>query len=428
MNFEFFLIIISFSITLLLGVPIAFVLGITSLIWVLYIGVPTDIILQRMFTGIDSFPFIAIPLFILTGLIMERSGILEELIDFCNSIVGHFRGALSYVNVLASMIFAGISGSAAADAAGLGQIEIKMMKKAGYDLDFSAAITAASAVLGPIIPPSIIMVIYGITMEVSITKLFVAGVFPGILLAILLVIACYFISKKRNYPKGKRHSFKEILKATKKAFWILLLPLIIFFGITTGVFTPTESAAVAVFYSLIVTAIIVKKLKIRQFVKLLIDCGLMTSIVLFMVSTANIFAWLIALSGIPQNLINLLTSITNNPKILISLIVIVLLLAGMFMEIIGALILFSPILVPLGEGLGFHPLHFGIVIILTLTLGMVTPPVGTNLFISCAVAGLPFNRIVKAIMPLLLIEVLWILIIAYLPEITLLLPRFFGLI
>lgn len=417
----------TFLLTLLLGIPVAFVLGITAVVWTIQSGVPLDIVQQRMFAGVDSFSFIAIPLFIMTGLVMERAGILERLVDFCNVLVGRLRGALAYVNVLGSMIFAGISGSASADAAGLGPIEIKMMKKAGYSVDFAAALTAISSIIGPIIPPSIIMVLYGITMNVSISQMFAAGLIPGILLGLFQMGYCYAVARKKNFPRGPKYAFKEIAVVTVKAVPVLILPLIIFFGVTSGIFTATESAAIALFYA-IGLAVAMRRIHLKDLYRLFIDTGLMTAVVMLMVAMANVFAWQIALANIPETATNFIASLTTNPAIIMLLIVAVLLVVGMFMEIMGALILFAPILAPIAARLGINPLHVGMVIILTLTIGMVTPPVGSSLFITCAVADLPYHRLVKAIMPLLIVTIAWLLLIALVPETTLFLPRAMGLI
>ena len=420
------IIAVTFAVTFAIGVPLALVLGITGLAALVAMGVPLQVVAQRMFTGIDSFPLMAVPFFILAGDIMNRGGTTIRLIRFANSLVGHIRGGLAHTNVVANMFFAGISGSAVADASAIGAIMIPSMEKSGYEKDFSAALTASAATIGPIIPPSIIMVIYGVSVGVSVGGLFAAGFIPGVLLGLALMLIVYSASKKKGYSKYDNFSLKRVAVEFKEAVWALMAPIIILGGILGGIFTPTEAAAVAVVYSFFVGKFIFKELKWKDIPSVLLQSGITTATILLIISMANVFAWVIAANMIPLKLANLFLSITDNPYLFLLMINIFLLFVGMFMETGAAIILLAPILAPVAAKLGINPLHFGFIMVLNLAIGMATPPVGVCLFVSCGITGLSLEEISKAVYPFVLAELAILLLVTYIEPISLILPKLLG--
>ncbi|MDD3391720.1 MAG: TRAP transporter large permease, partial [Synergistaceae bacterium] len=378
----------SFLVCFFMGIPLALVMGITGIVVLIAMGVPLELVAQRMFTGIDSFPLMAVPFFILAGDLMNRGGTTIRIIGFANSLVGHIRGGLAHACVVANMIFAGISGSSVADASAIGSIMIPSMEKSGYDLDFSAALNSVAATIGPIIPPSIIMVIYGVSVNVSVGGLFAAGFVPGILMGLALMIVVSRISKKKNYPMSEGFSGKKVAVEFKSSVWALLAPIIILGGILGGVFTPTEAAAVAVIYSFFVGKFIFREIAWKDLPGILFQSGITTGAILLIISLANVFAWVIAANQIPVKLSSLFLSATSNPYIFLAIVNVLLLIVGMFMETGAAIILLAPILAPIAVKLGIHPLHFGFMMVLNLAIGMATPPVGVCLFVSCGITGL----------------------------------------
>ncbi len=419
-------ILISFVVTLVLGIPLAVVLGATGFITLIFMGIPLEVVAQRMFTGIDSFPLMAVPFFILAGDLMNRGGTTIRLINFANSLVGHIRGGLGHANVVANMFMAGISGSSVADASAIGSIMIPAMEKAGYDRPFSAALTASAATIGPIIPPSIIMVIYGVSVGVSVGGLFAAGFIPGVMLGLALMLIVYRESLKRNYPKEGHFSFGRMLKSLYGSFWALLAPLIILGGILGGIFTPTEAAAVAVVYSFFVGKFVFREIRWRDLPRILLDSGITTATVLFIISTANVFAWVIAANMIPLRLANIFLSVTDNPLLFLLLVNVFLLIVGMFMESGAAIILLAPILAPIAHELGVDPLHFGFIMVLNLAIGMATPPVGVCLFVSCGITGLSLEVISKNAMKFIGAEIAVLLVVTYVEPISMWLPKLLG--
>jgi len=419
-------ILISFVVTLVLGIPLAVVLGATGFMTLIFMGIPLEVVAQRMFTGIDSFPLMAVPFFILAGDLMNRGGTTIRLINFANSLVGHIRGGLAHANVVANMFMAGISGSSVADASAIGSITIPAMEKAGYDRPFSAALTASAATIGPIIPPSIIMVIYGVSVGVSVGGLFAAGFIPGVMLGLALMVIVYRESLKKNYPKEGCFSFGRMSKSLYRSFWALLAPLIILGGILGGIFTPTEAAAVAVVYSFFVGKFVFHEIKWRDLPRILLDSGITTATVLFIISTANVFAWVIAANMIPLRLANIFLSVTDNPLLFLVLVNIFLLVVGMFMESGAAIILLAPILAPIAHRLGVDPLHFGFVMVLNLAIGMATPPVGVCLFVSCGITGLSLEVISKNAMKFIGAEIAVLLVVTYVEPISMWLPKLLG--
>lgn len=396
------------------GMAIAFSMGITSLVVVVIdrgVGnIPYGIIAQRMVYGVNSFPLLAIPFFLLAGRLMNTAGITDRIFNFCNLLIGHIKGGLGHVNILASMIFAGMSGSAVSDAVGLGQIEIKAMKDQGYDADFSAAVTAASATIGPIIPPSIPMVLYGVLGNVSVGALFIGGIVPGVLMGLFMMITVSVIAHRRGYPIRARASFRDIARGTIRALFPLLCPIILIGGIWGGIFTPTEAAAVAVVYSLFLGLILYRELNLRKLIKVLREALDDTSVILFIIAAASLYGWLLARYQIPSGIAEKILSITQDPVTILLLINGFLLIVGCFMESLAAINILTPILLPLVTKVGIDPLHFGVVMVLNLMIGLLTPPVGMVLYAVQRVADVPFERLQKALLiyfiPLILVLLL----------------------
>jgi len=423
-----FTILLGFILLLLLGIPVGFAIGILSTATFMALGQSLLTIPQRMFTGIDVFTFLAIPLFIMAGYIMNVAGISKRIVVFSNNLVGHITGGLGLVNVLASMLFAGLTGSAVSDAAGLGSIEIPMMLQGGYDEDFSAAITAASAVIGPIIPPSVVMIIYAISAgNVSVSDMFLAGFIPGAVLGLALMVTCFFISKKRKYPKNEfRASFKETVISFFQTLPVLFMPVIILGGILSGAFTATESAAIAVLYAIILSIFFLKTLKFRDLPTIFLDTAKTTSSVFFIIAAATVLAWILTSMQIPQRVAAYFLSHTNNSTILFLLFSnILLLITGSLLDLAAALIIMVPILSPVATLIGVDPLHFGMVVVLNLCIGLITPPVGMVLFVTSNVAKISLTRMFKAIMPFVAVEILVLLLITYVPFLTTFVPKLF---
>ena len=417
---------IVFLASMALGVPIAFCLGITAAISLLSLGLPLQVVAQRIFTGIDSFPLMAVPFFILAGDLMNQGGTTLRLVRFSNALVGWIRGGLAHTNIVASMFLAGISGSAVADAAAIGGILIPGMTKEGYDVDFSAAVTASASTMGPIIPPSIFMVIYGVTTGVSVGGLFAAGFIPGVLMGLSFMAVAYMISRRRNYPRQPFPSVRQIFQATREATFALLAPVIILGGILTGVFTPTEAAAVAVGYAFLIGLLLHKELSLKAMPTLLIQSGVTTSILLLVIGTANVLAWVLSAEQVPQKIAQGLLSITTDPYLIMLLINLFLLVVGMFMEGGAAIIILAPVLSQVATSVGIHPLHFGFVVVLNIVIGLLTPPLGVCLFVVCSLSRISIERLVRAIMPFLLVEIAILFLVSYFPMTALLIPKLLG--
>jgi len=414
---------ISFGALIVLGLPIGFAMGISSLFALLSApSVPLLIIPQRILIALDSFPLLAVPLFILTGELMNTGGITRRIIDLANTLVGHFRGGLSHVNVLASMLFAGVSGSATADAAGIGAVLIPAMIKEGYDEDLSISVTAASATIGPIIPPSVTMVIYSSITGLSIGKLFLAGVIPGILFGLSQIIVGYGYAVRRNYPRSRRVPLRTVWDKFRLAFFPLLTPVIILWGIVGGVFTATEAGSVAVFYALILS-LVYREISIRTLYRALLRTGCNTAMVLIIIGCASIFGWILATEQLPMVVVGLLTSLTSNPTLIILLIIAALLVIGTVVEGLAALIILVPVLTPLAATFGYDPIHFALVIVLLLSIGSITPPVGILLFVTCGVAGLPLKVVGATIWVFVLGMIGIVLLVTFFPPLATYLPN-----
>lgn len=421
-----FILIGSFLFMILLRFPIVYAVGLSSLFTLLYQGLPLSIIAQQMVKGISSFSLMAVPFFITMGVLMGSGGISEKLIKLANTLVGWMRGGLAMVNIVASYFFGGISGSAAADTASIGSIMIPMMVEQGYDDDFSTAITITSSCEGLLVPPSHNMVIYATTAGgISVGSLFLAGYLPGALLAVSLMIGSYIFSVKRNYPKGERFSIKNMIKALVTSFWALAAVLIVVVGVVGGVFTATESAAIAVIYSLIISVFMYKGLDWKGVWKVLGKCVDTLSIVLILISTSSIFGYLLTRLHVPTLAANTIINVTDNPIMIALLLNLILLLLGMIMDMAPIILIATPILLPVATSIGITPIQFGVMMILNTGIGLLTPPVGSVLFIGSAVGKLSIERLVKAIIPFYLLMIVALLFVTFVPSISLWLPSLF---
>lgn len=411
-----------FFILLFTGVPVAFCLGLSSFAYLLANDIPLMVIPQKMYAGMDSFTLLCIPGFVLAGNLMNGGGITERIIKFCNAFVGHIKGGLGLANIGSSMVFAGISGTALADTASIGGIMIPAMKKEGYRADYSAAVTAASSTIGPIIPPSLPMIIVGTLTGISVSKMFLAGAIPGVLLGLGMMVVSYRISLKQNHPKGKKFSTQEKIAAFKDAFWAIMLTVLILFGILGGVFTPTEASIAAVLYAIIVGKFIYKELQMKQLPKILLDSIVGTAAIMMLVGFANVFAWILTSEQIPQLVAQGVLKISQNRYVVLLLINLLLLFVGTFMETIAALVILFPVLLQIVIPLGVDPIHFGVIMVLNLIIGLTTPPVGVCLFVASSIGKISMADAVKAIMPFLLLSLFVLMLVTYVPAISLFLP------
>jgi tripartite ATP-independent transporter DctM subunit len=406
------------------GAPVAIAIGLAVALYIVMgTQVPSIIIAQMMVSGADSFPLLAIPFFLLAGILMNTSGITQRLFDFAGCLVRHIPGGLGHVNVVASMIFAGMSGSAVADAAGLGAVEIKAMRKHGYDDEFSGAITVASSTIGPVVPPSIIFVIYGVLAEVSVGALFLAGLVPGLLMGAALMVQVYRIAKRRNYPTLPRATWRELSLSLRKATLPLLTPIIIIGGIVSGAFTPTEAAVVAVAYAFLLGFVIYRELSWKSLWNALHTTAVQTATIMFITAVASVLGWALAQGRVPQQLADAVLSLTSQPWLVLLLINVLLLIVGCFMEVIASLLILTPILVPVVKAVGIDPVHFGVVMTLNLMVGLTTPPMGMSLYVVQQISGIPFDRLVRGVVPFLISLVVVLLIVTYVPAFSLALPH-----
>lgn len=402
-----------------INTPIAVAIGVASLLAILIQGdFSMMMVIQRMFGGTDSFHLMAVPLFMFTGTIMESGGISRRIIDFANSLVGWLPGGLAAVTVVSAMFFAGISGSAAADAAAVGAILIPAMKKSGYESDFAAAVQAAGGSIGVIIPPSIPMIIFGFLTGASIGRLFAAGILPGILIGISLIAVATLISRRRGYAATTEFSLKQVWQTFKRAILALGAPVIILGGILFGIFTATESAAVAVVYALIVGMVIYRKIRLKDLIPLFINGAVTSAIVMFIIATASVFSWIAAIEDIPASLAGTLLGMTDNPIALLLLINLVLLIAGTFVETTAALILLVPMITAMLPSLGIDIIQLGVIVVTNLAIGMLTPPMGICLIVSCSISGDSLGAISRRVLPFLGILIIDLLIITFYPPIT----------
>ena len=421
------ILLVTFFVLILMRVYIAYAVGIASMACLLYLQIPLSNVCQQMVKGLNSFSLMAVPFFIVMGCLMGSGGISEKLIALANSLVGWMRGGLAMVNIVASYFFGGISGSATADTASLGNLLIPMMVDAGYDADFSTAVTITSSVEGLLVPPSHNMVIFATAAGgVSVGALFMAGYLPGALLACSLMIGSYIISVKRNYPKGDPFSLKVFFQQLSKSLWALLAILIVVVGVVGGAFTATESAAIAVIYSLIVSVFVYKGLDWKGVWRVLGECIDVLSIVLLLCGTSSIFGYCLTYLHVPDIAAQAITSITTNKILLTLLINLILLCLGCIMDMAPIILIATPILYPLAQSIGIGAVQFGIMMILNCGIGLLTPPVGTCLFIGSAVSRVPIEKIVKATLPFYLCMLIVLLLLSFVPSVSLFLPSLFG--
>ena len=413
---------IIFLVLLLIGVPIAFSLGLSSLFYLFTNNIPLTVISQKFYSGMDSFTLLCIPGFMLAGAMMNGGGITRRILNFCNSFLGHFRGSLALVNIVASMVFAGISGTAIADVCSLGSMLIPAMVDDGYDDDFSVAVTAASSVVGPIIPPSVPMVIAGSCVSISVGKMFQAGIIPGILLGMALCIPTYIISVKRNYPRHDRAGWKVRLETTKDAIWAMLMPVILLGGILSGVFTPTEASIVTCVYALVVGVFVYKEIQITDVPRIVWENIRACASIIVLIGLANVFAYILTAERIPQMVANSILSITDNRIVVILLINVVLLFVGMFMESLAAILITFPVLLPVATAVGMEPVHFALMAILNLMLGLTTPPVGMCVCTGAQIGKISAFKAFKATIPFLATSLIVLMLVSFIPQLTLWIP------
>jgi len=408
---------------MVVGVPVALALAGSSLLFVLITGqVPDLVVVHRMVNGVDSFPLLAVPFFILAGSLMNAVGITNRIFAFATACVGWLHGGLGHVNIGASVIFAGMSGAAVADAGGLGMIEIKAMRDAGYDTDFSVGVTAASSTIGPIIPPSLPMVIYGVMASASIGQLFAAGFIPGLLMAGALMLMVAWFAHRRHYPRDAAFSVLVLWQTFKRAFMSMMTPVIIVGGILTGAFTPTEAAAAAVAWALFLGLVLYRTLNFRRLYRVSMETAETTAIIMLIVAGASIFAWILTSNRVTENFVGLITGITDTPIMVLIIFNIILFVVGFFMETIAAITILVPVMLPVVMKVGIDPVHFGVVMVLNLMIGLLTPPVGMVLYVLTRVSGESFERCTKATLPFLIPLVVVLLLITFVPEFSMWLP------
>lgn len=411
---------------MLSGMPIAYSLGIASAGYMLMSGTSLAMMAQRMVNGANSFTMLAIPFFFMAGELMNISGVTDKIINMAKALVGHFKGGLAQVNIVASVFFAGVSGSATADTAALGSTLIPKMVEEGYDLDFAAAITVASSCVGPIIPPSITLVLYGILAGEDVGKLLIAGIVPGVIIALFQMVYTHFYAVKMDYPSYPKATPREMGKAVTSGFSALMMPIIIIGGTLSGVFTPTESAAVAVLYGIIIGFFIYRNLKVPQFYESLKRVGVQSMNNMFILAAAACFSWVLTITKAADVLVNLMLGISTNQYVVMLMILALLMFIGFFMQASQALVVLTPMLLPVIKAVGIDPIHFGIVMVVALTFGGCTPPVGSMLFVVNSITKMGFARLTKAMVPLYIPLLGALLVIAFVPQFSLFLPGLMG--
>jgi tripartite ATP-independent transporter DctM subunit len=416
--------IIGFVLLAVLRMPVAIALGVVAITAVfIFTDIPLAAIPHKMVNGIDSYVFLAIPLFLLAGRLMNAGGITDRIFGFARVLVGNIRGGLAHANVIANIIFAWMSGSAVAAVGGLGEIEVKAMKENGFDQEFAASVTVASSVLGPVIPPSIPLIIYASMTENSVGKLFIGGIVPGLLIALSLMGMISFISVRNNYPKDRPSRWTEMLHSFRLTFLPLMMPVIMLGGIIAGIFTPTEAAAVAAAYALVLSMFVYKSLKARQLPEILVETMVATSIVTFIISTTSSFSFLLTIEEAGRRITEMVTGFTSNVYFIFFLINVMLLIFGAIMEAGVVLILFIPILYPLITSLGIDPIHFGVVMVVNLMIGVATPPMGMCLYVMSHISGIKVEVLMREILPFLIPLILVLFLITYIPVLVTYLPN-----
>ncbi|MGI6034893.1 MAG: TRAP transporter large permease [Limnochordia bacterium] len=411
-------------VAIVLGVPVAWSLGLASLVGLVIKGsIPSLVFVQRMFTGGDQFALLAIPFFILAGNIMQEGGISKRLIRFANSLVGSIQGGLSLVTIAACVFFGALSGSSVATTAAIGSFMYPEMLKQGYPDNYATAVSAVGGTLGIIIPPSIVFVLYGIATNTSIGELFMSGIIPGILSGLGLIVVAYIIARRRGFPRYSVFSWSEVAAAAKDAFWALLMPLIVLGGIYGGIFTPTEAAVIAVVYGLIVAVFVYHEASWRELYVLCSDSALVTVNIMFLVVMAILFGWLLTIENVPQQITQVFLSLTPSRFSFFLFINIFLLIAGMFLDIGAITLIVAPLLLPIAEGLGIHPVHLGLVMTFNLSQGQITPPFGTCLFVAAGISGRPIMEVFREVLPFLAVQLLMIVVFSWMPGLAVWLPQ-----
>ncbi|WP_261133482.1 TRAP transporter large permease [Bacillus sp. Marseille-Q3570] len=404
---------------LALGVPIAFSLLLSGIALMILLGMfDSQIIAQNLINGANNFALMAIPFFILAGELMNAGGISKRVVSFAMSLVGHIRGGLGYVAILASVLFAGLSGSAVADTAALGAILIPMMLSKGYDKARSTGLIASAGIIAPVIPPSIPMIIFGVVSGVSITRLFMGGIVPGIMMALGLAIVWTLISRRDKTELPPRKSMKEVWKLTRQTSWALLLPIIIIGGIRGGIFTPTEASVVAVFYAIFVGFFVYRELKIADLYEVLVTSAKTTSVVMFVAAAAMVSAWLITVAQVPADMATMLGPLIERPMLLMLVITVLILAIGLVMDLTPAILIFTPVLIPVIKMAGIDPVYFGIVMVINLCIGLITPPVGTVLYVGCGISKISIVELAKGIWPFLLVHVIVLFLLILFPSLV----------
>lgn len=416
---------IVFLVCLILRFPIAFSLGLACLIYVMIEGIPLIILPAKMYSGIDVFILLSVPGFILSGNLMNAGGLTEKIITFCNHLMGHIRGGLALTNIGASMLFAGISGTAVSDTASIGAVMIPAMKKEGYDVGFSCAVTASSSTVGPIIPPSVPMIIAATLSGLSVGRLFLAGAIPGLLLGLGMMAVAYYISRKRNYPKHPKSSLKQIALSFLDTFWSLLMTFIILFGIIGGVFTPTEASVIAVFYALIIGTFVYKKLNLKKISEVVMDSMKTSASLMVLVGFANLFGWILLTERLPQVISEGILDFSQNKYMVLLLINLLLIFVGTFMETVAALLVLFPILLKVAIAVEVDPVHFAVIAVLNLMIGLTTPPVGVCLFVSSSIGKVSMGEVSRASLPFLAVSFFVLALVTLFPEISLYFPSLF---
>lgn len=403
-----------------LGIPIAFALLVSSVVLMYFIGIfDSQIIAQNLISGADNFPLMAIPFFMLAGEAMNRGGLSRRIVEMAMNLVGHIKGGLGYVAIIASVLFASLSGSAVADTAALGAILIPMMVKSGYDVNRSSGLIASGGIIAPIIPPSIGFIIFGVASGVSITKLFMAGIVPGILLAVGLTVTWAIVARKDKVAVNPRASAKEILTSLRQGIWALFLPVIIIGGLKFGLFTPTEAAVVAAVYAIFVGLVIYREMKVKDLYEVFVHAGKMTSVVMFLVAAALVSSWLITVADLPGQVIGLLEPFMDHPLLLLIMINLLVIVVGTAMDMTPTILILTPVLMPLVVAAGIDPVYFGVLFILNNAIGLLTPPVGTVLNVMCGISKISMEEIMKGIWPFLLVEVIVLILLILFPSIVL---------
>lgn len=408
---------------LAIGMPVAFTLGFIAFAYLLLQDGPLISATQRIVAGVDTFPLLAVPMFVLAGEIMNSGGVTSRIFSFARALVGHFPGGLGQVNVLASFFASGMSGSAIADAAGLGKLEYKAMNEAGYPDEFVGPLSAASCILGPLIPPSIPMVVYGVMANASVGQLFIAGLVPGLLTTFALMIYVWYQARRKSYPRDARVGIDTVWRSFRDAFWALLTPVIIIGGIFSGVFTPTEAGAFTALYALFISMFVYRAVSLRRLPRIFINAAAISAVIGLIVAMANLVSYIMTLERIPQDIAQWLLGLSDNPLIILLMINVMLLVLGMFMDGMAILILTVPVFLPVTNQLGVDPVHFGVVVIMNIMIGVLTPPFGIGLFVISKVTGIPFRTMAVGILPFIIPLIIVLLIVTVFPNLVMMLPR-----